>query len=298
MSETTGPAPNHRASRAIFVAATDTGVGKTMVSALLLDFLRRKGVKAGYQKWVATGCEGPLPEDLAAVLACAEGHLPGGEQPGSQARGDLLTCDGRRDSPGEGDCCAAGVGPRPSDTISAAPSALDLSVPYRFRLPASPHLAAEAEGGQVDPRRLQTLFRQALAGYEVLLVEGVGGLLVPLNRRTLLVDLVAELSLPVLLVARSGLGTINHTLLSLETLRRRAIPVVGVVCSDEDEELPERIVTDNLRTIAELGQVAVLGRLPRCRDLAAAREAFIPIGEALFSLTAAPGGVRLKQVER
>ena len=258
---TTGQNSVNRANMGFFITATDTGVGKTMVSALLLDFLLRRGVKAGYQKWVATGCDGPLPEDLAAVLACC------------RAGADAIAL---------------------SDLVAADPAALELAVPYRFRLPASPHLAAEAESGLVDIQRLQELFRQALATYEVLLVEGVGGLLVPLNRRTLLVDLVAEFSLPVLVVARSGLGTINHTLLSLEALRRRAIPVVGVVFSDEEGELDEQIVADNLRTIAEIGRVPVLGRLPRCRDLAVAREAFIPIGEALFPLTAASGSVRLE----
>ncbi|HET97723.1 MAG TPA: dethiobiotin synthase [Desulfurivibrio alkaliphilus] len=242
---------------AIFVAATDTGVGKTMISALVVDFLRRRGVAAAYQKWVATGCSGPVPADLAAVAACS------GQPP-----------------------ALAGAGGSVADGPFAA-RALQLAVPYRFRLPASPHLAAEQEGGRVEPERLRTLFRQARAGCELLVVEGVGGLLVPLNRQKLLVDLVAELALPVLLVARSGLGTINHTLLSLEALRSRKLPLVGVVFSDEAEELPAVIVEDNLRTIAELGWVPVLGRLPRCRGLAAARRAFIPIGEKLLPAVAA-----------
>ena len=103
----------------------------------------------------------------------------------------------------------------------------------------------------------------------------------PLTRQLLLLDLVAELKLPTLLVARSGLGTINHTLLSLEALRRREIPLLGVVCSDEEPEPPELIASDNLATIAALGRTRVFGRLPRCRQSAAAHAAFAPIGAGI-----------------
>ncbi|MFH7320042.1 dethiobiotin synthase [Desulfurivibrio sp. D14AmB] len=241
------PVEQRQSGGAIFVAATDTEVGKTMISALLVDFLRRRGVAAAYQKWVATGCGGPVPEDLAAVAACSG-------QPSA---------------------------------LAGAAGGLELAVPYRFRLPASPHLAAEQEGARVETERLRSLFHQARAGCELLVVEGVGGLLVPLNRQKLLADLVTELALPVLLVARSGLGTINHTLLSLEAMRSRKLALAGVVFSDEAEDLPAVIVEDNMRTIAELGRVSVLGRLPRCRDLAAARRAFVPIGEKLLPAVAA-----------
>ena len=241
--------------RAIFIGATDTGVGKTLVSALLVDFLRRRGIDAGYQKWAATGCEEEVPDDLATVRALADDR----PRPTAGAAGAENWCKPRA-LPG---------------------SNLELTVPYRLRLPASPHLAAEQEGREIDAARLVSSFEQALAAHEVLVVEGVGGMLVPLNRRLLLIDLVAELALPTLLVARSGLGTINHSLLSLEALRRREIPVVGLVMSDEEAEPPELIVEDNRRTIAELGQTTIFGRLPRCPDHASARTAFAPIGHEI-----------------
>jgi len=221
---------------AIFVAGTDTNVGKTHVCGLLLDFLLKEGIKAGYQKWVATGPEFP-PDDLAACLRMAQ--LP------------LL------------------------------PELAGSQVVYHFPLPASPHLAAERAGMVVEPALIGARYQEGLARYELLIVEGVGGLLVPLNRTLLLADLLGQLKIPVLLVAKSGLGTINHTLLSLEAMRHRDIPVLGVVFSDAEPEEDEALVEDNMRTISEMGQVRVFGRLRRCPDPDGARADFAPIGLAI-----------------
>ncbi|TBV82825.1 MAG: dethiobiotin synthase [Desulfobulbaceae bacterium] len=242
--------------KVIFIGATDTDVGKTLISGLLVDYLRRQGVGAGYQKWTATGCrEGDEPEDLRTIKTLtAAGNGP--IRPAAQAIG--------------------GGGEDPD-------SALDLAVPYRFRLPASPHLAAAEEGREIDPEVVKSRFAQALAAHEVLIVEGAGGLMVPLTRQLLLIDLVAELRLPTLLVARSGLGTINHSLLSLEALRHRSIPVLGLICTDEEPNPPEIIVNDNIPTIAALGRVQVLGRLPRCVDRLTARTAFATIGAEIHT---------------
>ena len=113
------------------------------------------------------------------------------------------------------------------------------------------------------------------------MVEGVGGLMVPLNRELLLVDLLRELKISTLVVARSGLGTINHTLLTLEALRHRGIPVLGVVFSDAVPDEDELLVEDNMRTIAEMGRVLVFGRFRRCVDPAQARLDFVPAGKAI-----------------
>jgi dethiobiotin synthetase len=114
----------------------------------------------------------------------------------------------------------------------------------------SPHWAAERDGVVIDPARL------ALPAPEgALVVETAGGLLVPLRRDWLQIDQITRWGLPVLLVARSGLGTLNHTLLSLEALRRRSIPVLGLVLNGPPH-------ADNPRTLAELGGVPVLAELP------------------------------------
>lgn len=125
---------------------------------------------------------------------------------------------------------------------------------WRLALPASPHLSASVEGVRIDlndfdiPDRSQPWQRP-------LIVEGAGGLLVPLNEQALMIDLIARLRLPVVLVTRTTLGTINHTLLSLEALRARQIPVVGVVLNGEEH-------LTNAEAIRDYGRVHVLGRIP------------------------------------
>ncbi|MBC2667438.1 ATP-dependent dethiobiotin synthetase BioD [Novosphingobium flavum] len=126
---------------------------------------------------------------------------------------------------------------------------------YRLASPLSPHRAAEIDGVEIDPARL------ALPpGAGPLVVEAAGGLLVPLTRSLLYADLMARWTAPVVLVARTSLGTINHSLLSLEALRARAIPVLGVAFVGAANE-------DNEATIAEMGRVKRLGRLPLLGEL-------------------------------
>ena len=126
---------------------------------------------------------------------------------------------------------------------------------WALRTPASPHLAAEIDGVEIDPDEL------ALPPSDrTLIVEGAGGLLVPLTRRTLLIEVIARWGAPVVLCARTRLGTINHTLLSIEALRRRAIPLLGVAFVGEAHPENERI-------IGSLGKVPVLGRLPHLDPL-------------------------------
>lgn len=124
---------------------------------------------------------------------------------------------------------------------------------YRLREPMSPHAAAEVEGVEIDRDRIAT---SSLPTDRPVVIEGAGGLLVPINASTYIVDLIEDLGAPVVLVARSGLGTLNHTLLSLAELRRRSIPVLGVVMNGDPHE-------SNRRTIEGCGGVRVLGRIPR-----------------------------------
>jgi len=226
-------------NKAIFVTGTDTNVGKTFICALLLSFLRDKGIDVGYQKWVSTG--GEEPEDL---LFCME------------KSGQKYTLQD-----------------------------IDKQVPYRFLLPASPHLAAEQEGKKIDPELLKKRFNDYTREKEMLVVEGVGGLMVPLSRDLLLVDFLAGFKLPTLIVARSGLGTLNHTLLTIEALRNRQIPILGVVFSDEDRGFSkdDLLVNDNMKTIGDIGKVAVFGRVQRYEEFEDARRPFQPIGTSILS---------------
>ncbi|KSV91295.1 dethiobiotin synthase [Sinorhizobium sp. GL28] len=126
---------------------------------------------------------------------------------------------------------------------------------YRLRTPASPHLSARIDGVSIRPEHLLPPKVD-----RPLVIEGAGGLLVPLTERSVFADVFARWQIPVILCARTGLGTINHTLLSLEALRRRAIPVLGVAFIGEEQADSEAIV-------AELGEVRRLGRLQRLDPL-------------------------------
>jgi dethiobiotin synthetase len=129
--------------------------------------------------------------------------------------------------------------------------------PYRYGPPVSPHLAAELAGERIEPERLRAAARAAAGDAELLVCEGVGGLLVPLTAEYLVRDLVADLGLPPVVVAPASLGTINHTLLTLEALRAGGIEPRAVVLNGWPER-PGPLERSNRETIAALGAVEVL----------------------------------------
>lgn len=190
--------------RGIFVTGTDTGIGKTVVSAILLSALRRSRA-VGYWKPVQTGIE--EDDDTAEVARLA------------------------RCAPQE--ICTEGI---------------------RLERPLSPHLAARLASRHICLDRL-TAIKDRLAPDRFWIVEGAGGLLAPLNDKDLIADLIAAIALPVVVAARSGLGTINHTLLTVEALRRRNLAVAGVAMVGEPN-------TENRRAIETYGEVRVLSEIP------------------------------------
>ena len=188
----------------LVVCGTDTDVGKTVVSAWLVQ-----GLGASYWKPVQSGLEGGSDSQRLQQLL----QLP------------------------------------PERLIPEA---------YRLSQPVSPHWAAEQDGVSIDPDRLEL---PAVAG--PLVVETAGGLLVPLGRHWLQIEQLQRWGLPVLLVGRSGLGTLNHCLLSIEALRQRQIPLLGLVLNGPPHP-------DNPRTLEQLSGVPVLAQLPRLEPLCAA----------------------------
>jgi len=203
--------------RGVLVTGTDTGVGKTVVSAAVLAAMRAAGETAAAIKPAVSG----LDED-------PEGGWP--------ADHELL---------------ARETGWAPGEVA-----------PYTFGPAVSPHLAAELAGTEIEPERLVDLARTAGAG-RTLVVEGVGGLLVPLTPAYSVCDLGVDLGLPLLLVARPGLGTINHTLLTLAHARSRGLRVAAVVLNRWPEPAGT-IERSNRATIEQLGEVEVetLAELP------------------------------------
>ncbi|MCQ9156030.1 dethiobiotin synthase [Acidomonas methanolica] len=189
--------------RGVFVTGTDTGVGKTLASAVLA-----RAWGAHYWK--------PLQSGLA-------------------------------DEPGD------------TPTVAALTGCVALPPAYAFSASLSPLAAAEAEGVTIDPSRLAL----PANGGAPLVVEGAGGLMVPVTAAMMMIDLAALYGMPVILVARSGLGTINHTLLSLEALRRRGLPVAGVILNGPANP-------GNRAAIERFGAVRVLAELPWLEQVDAA----------------------------
>lgn len=126
---------------------------------------------------------------------------------------------------------------------------------WRLKTPVSPHLSAEIDTVTLDPYALEPPHTNS-----PLIIEGAGGLLVPLTRHETFADVFARWQIPVVLCSRTGLGTINHTLLSLEAMRQRLIPVLGIAFIGDAQP-------DTQQIIAEMGEVRVLGRLPRLEPL-------------------------------
>lgn len=188
----------------LIVTATDTGVGKTVVSAMLtlaLDGIYWKPIQAGT-------AEGTDRQRVAALTGLSEERF------------------------------------RPER--------------YCLREALSPHRAAELDGVEIRTEHLEP--PADIPSGRRLIVEGAGGVLVPINRQMLQAELFARWRAPAVLCARTSLGTINHTLLSLEALRRRAVDVLGIVFVGEP-------MPDSERTIVELGGAKSLGRLPILKRL-------------------------------
>lgn len=219
--------------RGVFVTGTGTEVGKTVVAAAIARTLATDGKRVAVFKPAVTG--------LAEFAA-------GGPKGGTA--GDLSAH--RRGSGADHEILRQAAGSRQSD---------DEIAPYRFGPPMSPHLAAELAGGGVEPQRLLAAARAAEDSADVLICEGVGGLLVPLTPSYSIRDLAVDLGLPVVIAASPGLGTINHTLLTIEAARAADLEIDAVVLTPWPEG-PGPIEQSNRETIAALGEVEVKA-LPR-----------------------------------
>ncbi len=197
----------------IFVAGTDTGVGKTVVAGALASALKLKGYRVGVMKPVSCGGQ----EDALFLIRCAQTADP-----------------------------------------------LEMVNPIALQFPFCPNIAASFEKKKIDLKKIDSslhFFKQKK--YDVLVVEGCGGLLVPITERFWAVDLIRHVGAQkTVLVSRSGLGAINHSLLSLEALRARKIKPLGVVfnrTSGGKLSVPEQT---NPGVVEKLGRTKLLGMFP------------------------------------
>ncbi len=209
--------------RGLFVTATDTGVGKTIMSAALLAAMAAAGERVRAFKPAVTGLD-----DEGEVAA--RGEWP----PDHELLASLADMD--------------------PDDVS----------PLRYGPAVSPHLAAELAGERIEPATLlASVHALVTEPADTLIVEGVGGLLVPLGERYSVCDLAVDVGLPLLIAARPGLGTINHTLLTIGAARAAGLRVRAVVFTPWPAQ-PTRLELSNRETVARLGavEVATLARVP------------------------------------
>lgn len=185
----------------IFIAGTDTGVGKTAITCVLVAALRKRGFSVGVCKPVATGAVKikKLPADLHHLSSKTHYYS--------------------------------------TDALCLAKAAMSkdeykLINPVCLKHPFSPTAAARKAGLQISFKKIFASVRELRRRHSFLLMEGAGGLFVPLNSRAMVINLIRFLRMPVILVARSGLGTLNHTLLSCFALKKLKIPILSVVLNN------------------------------------------------------------------
>jgi dethiobiotin synthetase len=204
-------------SRGCFIVGTDTGVGKTVVTAAVARWMRHHAVRVGVMKPVETGVPDPAgPSDAERLRRAACVHDP-----------------------------------------------IEEVSPYRFRAPLAPLAAARADGVRLDPDRIFQAFRRVAARYDFVLVEGIGGVRVPVTAAHEVRHLIELMSLPAVIVGRTALGGVNHALLTIEALAHRRVPVLGLVLNDvrpagpsaEDSAQPGSTV----ELLRELAGVPVIG---------------------------------------
>jgi dethiobiotin synthetase len=176
---------------------------------------------------------------------------------------------------------AEGDWPRDHELLAACASAGQTSddvAPYLYGPPLSPHYAADLAGETIEPARLVERARAAGTAADALVCEGVGGLLVPLTPGYLVRDLAVELGLPVVIAARTGLGTINHALLTVEAARAAGLRVVAIVMTPWPEQ-PEPIERSNRGTVQRMTGVRVSGLPPTDPGSLAEAGAALPIDD-------------------
>lgn len=215
-----------------FITGTDTGVGKTIVSAAILRGFIKKGLKIGAMKPIETGC---LNKD-----------------------GILLPSDGMflRD-------------------MAEMNDPLEFVTPIKFENPVSPLVASRLENEAIDLDRIFKIFDNLKKKYDYIVVEGVGGLMVPIvklqKRKTeafyFVRDLIKDMELEVIIVSRPFLGTINHTLLTVEALNNKKIPVKGLIINHSTEIKGDVSVATNPEILTEILDIPLLGIFPYLTEL-------------------------------
>lgn len=214
----------------MIVVGTDTGVGKSVVSLMLMQLLHEKGYAPFYLKPFQTGCVDPYDTDSDAAFVYQ--HTP---------------------------------------ALNEKDSAQ--SVIHCYPSPKAPYFAARDAGESIDPDKVRRVIDQIRTAHNPLIVEAAGGLLVPVSDDLRIVDMIPMINCRPLLVARAGLGTINHTLLSIEALRRRKTDPLGVVFVESGSALTDPdMVSEHMEAVEKFGGIEVGGVIPVLSNFSAPPE--------------------------
>ncbi|MBI2902128.1 MAG: dethiobiotin synthase [Candidatus Methylomirabilis oxyfera] len=218
MPSTVNRQPSTVRPSGLFIIGTDTGVGKTLVTAALAAALRAQGIDVGVMKPIETGC----PTRMGRLLP--------------QDAMTLREASGSRD-------------------------ALDLINPYRLREPLAPMVAAEVSGRRIDIGKLKESFARLAGRHRVILVEGAGGLMVPITERCSFLDLAGLLELPLLVVIGSRLGALNHARLTVEAALHARLSVAGAILNHPNKDRSHAQRT-NLSALGRILPVPVVAQIP------------------------------------
>ena len=220
--------------KGFFITGTDTGVGKTIISAALVKAVQFLGFRAVGMKPIETGCKRP---------AVSRQHI--------EHRDDSLI-------PSDGKFLKA---------ISNSDESLDLITPVRFENPLAPLPASEREGIPVDMEKITNAFATFAHTYTVLIIEGVGGILVPITKDYFVLDMAKDFGLPVIVVTRPGLGMINHTLLTVNYALKEGLTVGGIIINYSRPAEGTIAEQTNPKVLATICPIPVLGIFPYLKNI-------------------------------
>ncbi len=220
---------NQRLAKGLFVTATDTGVGKTVVAAGLVRGFKAMGMAVGVMKPIATGgYRAPRPDGGYELRSQDVDHL-----------------------------------------IRAAASHDDLRLvnPVCFEPPLAPLTAARLAGEEISLDRVLAAYRALRDRHNFIVVEGIGGLMVPLRADYFVADMIREFGTPAVVVARPGLGTLNHTILTVKYARSLGITVLGIILNHVTEQDNSRAAATNVEILEECSGVPVLQVIAHTSDI-------------------------------
>ena len=205
--------------RTIFITGTDTGVGKTIVTAAVCSCIKSSGKRVAAMKPIQTGTDTQKTLDIEFVYKVLDEEF-----------------------------------------------LIDDVCPYRFTKPLSPKLASEVSGKEIHVNDILSAYKTLEEKFEYVVIEGAGGILAPVKNNYFIVDLINEMESPVIIVTRPALGTINHTLLTIESAKNKGLSILGIIVNKYPID-PDDSELTNPDEIASISGLPILGIIPEIQEV-------------------------------